>query len=127
MSGYKSTLTSFCMGYSAVEVKLLLLFCYYAINFLVYLTALVVYLYVLNKYGVSFFDYQVCSAGGFKEECEVHREKIEDLYIPSTVMSMLSVILFSVINFCHLMYVIHYQSARKTLRNALKSWICISR
>jgi len=113
------------MGYSIVEVKLIMLFWYYAVNFLVYLTALVVYLYVLNDYGVNFFKYQMCSAGGYREECEVYRERAEDSFIPSTIMSTLSVILFSMMSFTHLMYVIHFQSAKKVVKNALKSCKCM--
>jgi len=113
------------MGYSTVEIKLILLFCYYVVNFLVYLTALVAYLYVLNDYGVNFFDYQICSAGGYKQECEVYKEKAEDSSIPSTIMSTLSVILFSMMNFTHLMYVVHFRSAKKAMQGIFKSWKCI--
>jgi len=113
------------MGYSIPEVKLILLFCYYAINFLVYLTSLVVYLYVLHDYGVNAFQYEFCSAGGYKEECEIYRERAEDSFIPSTVLSILSVLLFSMITFSHLLYVIHFKTAINTVKDALKSWSCM--
>ena len=113
------------MGYSIPEVKLILLFCYYAINFLVYLTSLVVYLIALHDYGVNIFQYKFCSAGGYKEECEIHRERAEELFIPSTILSILSVLLFSMISFSHLMYVIHFKTAINTIKDTLKSWNCI--
>ena len=113
------------MGYSIPEVKLILLFCYYAINFLVYLTSLVMYLYVLHDYGENIFQYKFCSAGGYKEECEIYRERAEDSFIPSTVLSILSVILFSMITFSHLMYVIHFKTAMNSIKDTLMSWNCM--
>jgi len=115
----------FCLKYSVPEAKLTLLLFYYAINYLVYLIALIVYLYVIIDPGLnSYFTYAVCSVGGYKEECEIYKERTYDSYIPSTVMSMVSVILFSMINFVHLIYVVHIPTAKKTIKDTLKSWHC---
>jgi len=115
-----------CIGYSIPEVKLILIFCYYAINYLVYLAALVMYLYALHGYGVNIFRYEFCSAGGYKEECEIYRERAEDSFIPSTIMSTLSVILFSMINFTHLMYVVQFLELKKAMEKKLTYLNCIS-
>lgn len=116
----------FCLGYSVPEVKLTLLFCYYAVNFLVYLIALIVYLYLLvGPYGSNVFIYQFCSAGGYKEQCEIYKEKAEDSYIPTNIMSTLSVILFSMINFTHLVYIVHITTVKQAVKDILKSWQCM--
>jgi len=115
-----------CLGYSIPEVKLIFIFCYYAINYLVYLTALVIYLYVLHDYEENIFQYELCSAGGYKEECEIYKERAEDSLIPSTIMSTLSVILFSMINFSHLMYVVQFLELKKAIHDKLKYLNCIS-
>ena len=113
------------MGHSIPEVKLILIFCYYSINYLVYLIALVMYLYVLYDYGVNIFQYKFCSAGGYKEQCEIYKERAEESFIPSTILSILSVLLFSMINFSHMTYVVQFLELKKAMKEKLKSWHCI--
>ena len=123
--GVSGVLPVSCMGYSIPEVKLIFIFFYYAINFLVYLIALIMYLFVLHDYGESIFQYKFCSAGGYKQECEIYRERAENAFIPSTVTSTISVILFSLINFTHLMYAVQFLNLKKSIHDKLKSWNCL--
>jgi len=92
----------------------------------VYLIALIVHLHITVGPGDSYyFTYYFCSAGGYKEECEIYKEKGEDSYIPSTIMSTLSVVLFSMISYSHLMYIVHIPT-RQAIKDAMKSWHCMS-
>ena len=110
----------FCLRYSIPEVKMTLLFCYYAVTFFVYFCAVVAYFQEADKYSTNIEKYIFCSAGGFKEECEMHREKAERSVVPSTVLIIIGLLLYTFINVIHLLYVVHIPTVWNSIRKVFK-------
>ena len=59
-----------------------------------------------------------CSAGGYKEECNKYKTS---LTAPS-IVTAIAVMLFLLINICHLLYVIRVQTVKKTFK---KLFTCV--
>ena len=106
----------FCLGYSIPEVKLTMLFCYYTITFFMYFCAVIAYLQEVDEYNANIGEYIFCSAGGFKEECEIHRVRAERSTILSTVLIIISLLLYTLINIIHLLYVVHVPTMLDSIR-----------
>ncbi|XP_065911428.1 uncharacterized protein [Dysidea avara] len=106
----------FCLGYSIPEVKLTMLFCYYTITFFMYFCAVIAYLQEVDEYNANIGEYIFCSAGGFKEECEIHRVRAERSTVLSTVLIIISLLLYTLINIIHLLYVVHVPTMLDSIR-----------
>jgi len=61
-------------------------------------------------------NFILCSAGGYKEECEVHRERAERSFIATFVFIILAWIFLSFLNWTHLFYVVNISKVIKTTR-----------
>jgi len=61
-------------------------------------------------------DFILCSAGGYKEECEVHREKALRSYTATFVLVILFGISISFLNWTHLLYVVNISKVIKATR-----------
>jgi len=111
---------AFCLCYSIPELKLTMLFCYYAVTFFVYLFAIVAFFQEVDEYNAHIDKYISCSAGGFKEECEIHRMRAERSTILSTVIIIISLFLYTFINIIHLLYVVDIPSMLNSIRRFCK-------
>ena len=62
----------------------------------------------------------VCSIGGAREECEIHKE--EAIKALNTVLALgsVAIILHLMINFSHLMYMVRFQTAKNAMKNIFK-------
>jgi len=110
----------FCLGFSVPEIKLFLLFCYYMLAMLIYFIAVVAHLLATDTVTVSTNRYLVCSAGGDREECEKYRLIAENSLIGAISLTMLTVILHSLFNLSHLLYVIHLPTVKKIIQRFCK-------
>ena len=53
---------------------------------LVFIYTLVTFLHNIDDYTMYSGYYIICSAGGFKEECEMYREKAEESITPAYIL-----------------------------------------
>ena len=74
---------------------------------LVYIYTLVTFLRNINAYTMYSDYYIICSAGGFKEECEMYREKAEESFTAVNILNFINCVLISFLNFSHLIYVVN--------------------
>jgi len=112
----------FCLCYSIPEVKLTMLFCYYAVTFFVYLFAVIAFFQEVDDYDTYIDKYIFCSAGGFKEECEIHRVRAERSTVLSSVIIIIGLFLYTFINIIHLLYIVHVPSVLERIRRFCKFW-----
>ena len=80
---------------------------------------LVTLLRSIDAYNMHSNNYFMCSAGGFKEECEIHRENAEESLTTTFFLSIVSGILISFINLSHLMYVVNISKLMKSLHECV--------
>ena len=109
----------FCLYCRIPETKLYLLFFYYAITMTFFIYSLVSFLLSIDNYNMHSNEYILCSAGGYKEECEIQREKVRESFIVTFVFSILNTILVSFINLSHLMYVVNIPEVIKSTKKYL--------
>ena len=74
---------------------------------LVFIYTLIIYLRNIEAYTMYSSKYIICSAGGFKEECEMYREKAEKSFTATFILSVFVTVLISFVNLSHLMYVVN--------------------
>ena len=74
----------------------------------------------MDVYDMYTNDYILCSAGGYKEECEVHRENAEASLNATFVLSVFVGLLISFMNLSHLAYVVNI---RKLIRDTKKCMV----
>ena len=105
----------FCLGFSVGEFKLFILFCYYGLTLIMYTVELIVHLRGVDRLVATFDDYAVCSAQGSRDACQELHKKYKDAYVPLFVLGVVIHTLFSMINISHLVYMIHFQTAKKAI------------
>jgi len=110
----------FCLSFSVPEIKLFFLFCYYMLAMLIYFIAVVAHLLATDTLTTSTNRYLVCSAGGDREECQKYRQRAENSLIGAISLTMLTVILHSLFNLSHLVYVIHLPTVKKIIQRFCK-------
>jgi len=103
------------MGCSGVEIKLSLLFCYYILVMLSYFSAHMVHLMTKDELVTNTDKYVACSLGGAREECEEYKMAAVKSLDTTLVLTTIAILLYSMINFTHLMYVIHFQTVKETM------------
>ena len=74
---------------------------------LFFIYTLVTLLRSIDAYNMYSLDYIICSAGGFKGECEMYRENAEGSFTVTFVLSIFICVLISFLNLSHLMYVVN--------------------
>ena len=84
-----------------------------------FIYSLVSFLLSIDNYNMHSNEYILCSAGGYKEECEMQREKVRESFIVTFVFSILNTILVSFINLSHLMYVVNISEVIKSTKKYL--------
>ena len=78
---------------------------------------IVTYSQNMGDYNMNSNEYILCSAGGYKEECEVYREKAEASLNVTFVLSVFVGLLIAFMNLSHLMYIVNI---RKLIRDTKK-------
>ena len=109
-----------CLGYSVGEFKLTLLFCFYAIDLFFYLSAIVTDLRSSDELTHYSNLYITCSAGGDNDHCEQYRRRAVELSITTSVFNVISILLSSLINFSHLLYVIPFSAIQRFIQKLYK-------
>ena len=110
----------FCIGYSVGEFKLTLLFCFYGISLFFYLSTLVTALRSSDDLTYYSNQYVTCSAGGDNDHCEQYRRRAVELSIAPSVFSVISIVLSSLTNFSHLLYVIPFSAVKRFIQKLYK-------
>ena len=104
-----------CNGFSSPEKKLFTLFWYYILVLIILLALLTVELQTANSTSVELQNYFVCSAGGYKPECDVYRKRIESIKWPSYFLDLASTLSLSFITLSNLTYVLQINDIKKKL------------
>ena len=97
----------FCIGYSTPDAKLFILFLYYV---------LLLFVIILSfTSSAQIVDSTFKNIAGYKPECDVYKEKIEDITRPSFYISLLNYAISSSINLAHLTYTLQINDIIKCL------------
>ena len=86
---------------------------------LFFIYVLVTFLRSIDAYTSYSLNYVICSAGGFKEECEIYRENAEGSFTVTVVLSICITVLISFLNLSHLMYVVNMGKLRKCTQSCM--------
>jgi len=108
--------------YSTPEVKLIILFSYYSVTVILILIRLVVNLRSISTAVENVADFTLCSAGGYRMECDDHRQKLHNNMTTSVIFDLISTIFMALVNFINLLYVLHYQDFNR-LKEALRNTV----
>ena len=107
--------------FSTPETKLLILFSYYTITIVILLIHLVINLWIIDDAAETVVKFIFCSAGGYKTECNVFKDRLHKILTPSIVSGLTTTLLLSFINIVHLVYVIQFQDIKKVFKKLTMS------
>jgi len=110
----------FCVGCSNGEVKLSLLFGYYILVMLSYFSAHLVHLMTKDELVANTDKYIACSLGGAREECDKYKEEGVKLLDTALVFLTISILLYSMTNLMHLLYIIRFKALKDAMRKIFK-------
>ena len=79
---------------------------------LLYFAASMIHLKTRDQTFTKMAKHIYCSAGGYREECN----KYKAFLLAPSVVTTIAVMLFFLINLCHLLYVIHFQTVKETIK-----------
>ena len=91
-------------SYSVPEAKLVILFSYYGITILLLLIDLTVTLHSRDTTAENITNLTVCSAGGYRTECNKYRETLNSNLTPAVVFELISTLFFSFATTCFMYY-----------------------
>jgi len=103
--------------YSTPEVKLITLFSYYSITVILLLIHLVISLRLSDTAVENAAKFALCSAGGYRSECDEYKKEIHRKLIPSIIFDLISTMFVALVNGINLLYVIQYKDI-KTLKRS---------
>lgn len=106
-------------GFRTSEFKLWILFLYYWIIILSRLNFIAVSLRNTDNTNKYLDDYIFCSLGGYKDECRVYEEQLQEETVALLVMSYISTVLLSFVHLINLFFVIPFSDAKETLKRLL--------
>ena len=114
----KSVTTSklFCIGFSTPEAKLLILFCCYFSMLLVILVYITINLNTIDSVVKILETYFLCSIAGDKSDCNIYREKIEDVYQLPYFLVFFSYVMISAINLGNLTFALHINEVKSIIK-----------
>ena len=72
-----------------------------------FIYSLVSFLRGIDDYNMNTNNYILCSAGGYKEDCETQKNNVGGSLIVTFVFSILIIMLVSFINLSHLLYIVN--------------------
>lgn len=106
-------MTIFCTGFSTPEKKLFILFWYYILVSLIFLTFFTIYSQTANSIVEHLHDYFSCSIAGYKPECEVYKKQVESVTWSSFYLDLASTLLLCSITLSNLTYVLQFYHIKK--------------
>jgi len=96
-----------CLHCTTGETKLYLLFFYYGMTMLFLIYGVVTFLRSVDALTMHSNNFILCSAGGYKKECEMHKERAEGTFTITFILGCLVGTLISILNLTHLLYVVN--------------------
>ena len=108
-------------SYSVPETKLLILFSYYGTAIVLLLIHLVVALRSNDTVVENVSGFTLCSVGGYRTECDIYRENLNNNLTPLLVFDLISTVFFSLVNIINLLYVLRYREIKEALKMAYTS------
>ena len=108
-------LKSFWTGFSTPETKLFVLFWYYILVMIVLFAHFTELLLSANSTAEQLQNYFRCSIAGYRPECDIHRDKLEDVYRASYFLDLAALVLLSSITLSNLTYVLQYYYIKRFL------------
>ena len=103
-------------SYSIPETKLIILFSYYGITIVLLLIHLVTNLRVNDTAVENISNFALCSAGGYRAECDKYRETLNRNLTPSIVFDLISTLFLSFANIINLLYAIQYKDVKEAIK-----------
>ena len=108
-------------SYSIPETKLTILFSYYGTAIVLFLIHLVAALRSNDTILENISGFTLCSAGGYRIECDKYRENLNNNLTPLLVFDLISTMVFSLANIINLLYVLRYREIKEAFKRALTS------
>ena len=109
-------LKSFWTGFSTPETKLFVLFWYYILVIFVLLAHFTDILLSANSTVEQLQNYFACSIAGYRPECDVHQDELEDVYRASYFLDLAALMLLCSITLSNLTYVLQCHDIKRFLR-----------
>ena len=119
-SNILSNIKILCTGFSAPEAKLFILFWYYILVGVVLLTHFTILIHNVESTAENLQNYINCSATA-RPNCEVYRERIEDINGPTYYLDLTVTMLLDSINLSNLMYVLQTYDIKRFILKLFKS------
>ena len=108
-------------SYSIPETKLIILFSYYGTAIILLLIHLVVILRTNDTVVENVSGFTLCSAGGYRTECDRYRENLNNDLTPSIVFDLISTVFLSLVNIINLLYVLQYKDIKEAFKKVFTS------
>ena len=108
-------------SYSIPETKLIILFSYYGMTTILLLIYLTITYRSRDTIIENVTNFTLCSAGGYKVECDEYRETLNSNLIPTYVFDVISTLFLSCINVLNLLYVLQYKNVKEALKKVFPS------
>ena len=99
-------------GFKTSEFKLWVLFVYYWITILIRATFNAVLLRNMDHISQPLSDYIFCSFGGYRDECRVFQEQLQNEAVLWLVIDCISILLISFVNLFNLFFVIQFSDVK---------------
>ena len=85
------------------------------------------FLLSIDNLNVHVKNYIVCSAGGLKEECEMHRKDAERSSKTASVLFHFSTTLLTFINLSHLVFVVNIPKVMRAIQKYVCTYIFVAK
>ncbi|XP_065907492.1 uncharacterized protein [Dysidea avara] len=106
---------------STPQTKLIILFSYYCVTVV---SLLIFFTFVSHSFDNSskhLTDFTLCSAGGYREECDRFRDALHDSLVSSFVITQVATAFFGFGNGINLLYVVQFREAKIALSKLFSS------
>ena len=110
--------------FRTLEFKLWILFLYYWIAILVQLISIAVSLQKTDAINKYLGDYILCSLGGYRDECRVYNEQLQDETLLPLVVNYIATVLLSFTHLINLFFEIPFANAKKRLKRLFSCVTC---
>ena len=104
----RSSQATVCMSCSTSETKLIILFSYYCIAVVLLLISFTFVSHSFDSSSESLTDFTLCSAGGYREECNRFRDALHDSLVSSMVIDLVATAFVGFANGVNLLYVLQF-------------------
>ena len=69
----------------------------------------------------NLYSFTLCSAGGYRAECDRYRENLNNDLTPAIVFDLISTVFLSLVNIINLLYVLQYKDIKKAFKKVFTS------